>query len=51
LAGKKAGEDTQALDAEIVLREYKRYDLTHGEVLVIDPTFGMSEEEHEGWEK
>lgn len=45
---KKAGEDTQALEDEIDLRVYKLYELTHAEVLVIDPAFGMSEEEYEG---
>ena len=44
---KKAGKDTQALEAErfdasIDLRVYKLYELTHAEVLVIDPTFGLS---------
>jgi hypothetical protein len=44
---KKAGEDTQALEDEIDLRVFKLYELTHAEVLVIDTTFGMSEEEYE----
>ncbi|MFN8430030.1 MAG: TaqI-like C-terminal specificity domain-containing protein [Spirosomataceae bacterium] len=48
LAGKKAGEDTQAWEDEIDLRVYKLYELTHAEVLVIDPAFGMSEEAYEG---
>ena len=47
LSGKKSGEDTQALEAEIDLRVYKLYELTHAEVLVIDPTFGLSEESYE----
>jgi adenine-specific DNA-methyltransferase len=51
LSGKKAGEDTQALEAEIDLRVYKLYELTHAEVLVIDPTFGLSAAAYEVWEK
>jgi hypothetical protein len=47
LSGKKSGEDTQALEAEIDLRVYKLYELTHADVLVIDPTLGMSAEEYE----
>lgn len=47
LAGKKAGEDTQVLEAEIDLRVYKLYELTHAEVLVIDPNLGMSAEKYE----
>lgn len=47
LEGKKTGEDTQALEDEIDLRVYKLYELTHAEVLVIDPTFGMSAGEYE----
>jgi adenine-specific DNA-methyltransferase len=39
---KKAGENTQALEDEIDLRVYKLYELTHAEVLVIDPNLGMS---------
>jgi adenine-specific DNA-methyltransferase len=47
LAGKQAGEDTQTLEAEIDLRVYKLYELTHAEVLVIDPNFGLSAGEYE----
>jgi adenine-specific DNA-methyltransferase len=47
LVGKKVGEDTQEWEDEIDLRVYKLYELTHAEVLVIDPGFGMSEEEYE----
>lgn len=50
LTGKKAGEDTQAWEDEIDLRVYKLYELTHEEVLIIDPNFGMSAEEYEAWE-
>lgn len=44
---KRAGDDTQAWEAEIDLRVYKLYELTHAEVLVIDPAFGMSAAEYE----
>jgi hypothetical protein len=47
LAGKKASEDTQGWEDEIDLWVYKLYELTHAEVLVIDPAFGMSKEEYE----
>ena len=47
LAGKKAGENTAAHEAEIDLRVYRLYELTHAEVLLIDPTFGLSEGEYE----
>lgn len=47
LKSKKASEDTQVLEVEIDLRVYKLYELTHAEVLVIDPTFGLSEESYE----
>lgn len=50
LTGKKAGEDTLAWEDEIDLRVYKLYELTHEEVLIIDPSFGMSAEEYEAWE-
>jgi hypothetical protein len=49
LAGKKAGIDTLAWEAEIDLRVYKLYELSHAEVLVVEPGFGMSEEEYVGW--
>lgn len=50
LTGKKAGDDTQVWEDEIDLRVYKLYELTHEEVLIIDPSFGMSAEEYEAWE-
>jgi hypothetical protein len=47
LLGKINGENTIVWENEIDLRVYKLYELTHAEVLVIDPAFGMSEEEYE----
>ena len=43
LAGKKSAVNTQALEAKIDLRVYKRYKLTNAEVLVVEPGFGLSE--------
>lgn len=38
--------DTSALEAEIDVLVYKLYGLTHGEVLVVDPEFGLTEAEY-----
>lgn len=38
--------DTSALEAEIDVLVYKLYGLTHAEVLVVDPEFGLSEGEY-----
>ncbi|PPK87755.1 Eco57I restriction-modification methylase [Neolewinella xylanilytica] len=38
--------DTTALEAEIDVLVYRLYGLTYAEVLVVDPGFGMSEEEY-----
>lgn len=38
--------DTSALEAEIDLRVYHLYNLTHAEVLLIDPQFALSEAEY-----
>jgi len=38
--------DTQALENKIDLQVYKLYGLTHEEVLIVDPDFGMSEGEY-----
>ena len=50
LEGKKVGADTSAWEAEIDLRVYKLYELTYAEVLVVEPGFGMSEGEYEGFQ-
>ncbi len=39
--------DTSALEAEIDLMVYHLYNLTHAEVLLIDPAFGLTEAEYE----
>jgi hypothetical protein len=39
-------DDTSALEAEIDLRVYHLYGLTHAEVLLVDPQFTMSEAEY-----
>lgn len=49
LEGKKAGIDTMAWEREIDLRVYKLYELTYAEVLVVEPGFGLSEGEYEGF--
>ncbi len=48
LAAKSAdpAADTSALEAEIDVLVYKLYGLTHAEVLVVDPEFGLSEGEY-----
>ena len=42
--------DTSALEAEIDLLVYRLYGLTHAEVLVVDPEFGMDEAEYAGFQ-
>jgi hypothetical protein len=42
LENKKDNIDTTDLEAKIDIMVYKLYDLTHEEVLVIDPTFNLS---------
>lgn len=42
--------DTRELENQIDLTIYKLYSLTYEEVKIVDPEFGMSEEEYEGFE-
>jgi adenine-specific DNA-methyltransferase len=43
---KYEGKDTNALEQKIDNQVYRLYDLTYDEVKVIDPEFGLSEEEY-----
>jgi hypothetical protein len=44
---KKSGKDTTALECEIDLMVYKLYGLTYDEVKVVEPGFGINEDEYE----
>lgn len=46
IASKEQGKDTQELEDEVDLRVYKLYDLTHEEVLLVDPEFDITEAEY-----
>lgn len=46
IALKKEGKETQHLEDEIDVLVYRLYGLTYTEVLVVDPDFGMREEEY-----
>jgi len=48
ISAKAEGKDTTALEQQIDTLVYKLYNLTWEEVQVVDPEFGMSEEEYEG---
>jgi len=43
---RKLGKDTSALEQQIDNLVYRLYDLTYDEVKVVDPEFGLSEEEY-----
>lgn len=49
LANKKQNGDTTALENEIDVMVYKLYELTYEEVLVIDDSFGMSEQGYDAF--
>lgn len=46
LENKKQNLDTTDLEAKIDIMVYKLYELTYDEVLVVDPEFGLSEQEY-----
>ena len=50
ISAKAEGKDTTELEQQIDTLVYKLYNLTWEEVQVVDPEFGLSEEEYEGLE-
>ena len=49
LFNKKQNLDTTELENQIDLMVYKLYELSYAEVLVVDPEFGLSEEEYNSY--
>ena len=49
LENKKQNLDTTELENQIDLMVYKLYELNYAEVLVVDPAFGLSEEEYNSY--
>lgn len=49
LENKKQNLDTTELENQIDLMVYKLYELSYAEVLVVDPEFGLSEEEYNSY--
>lgn len=49
LENKKDNIDTTNLETQIDLMVYKLYELTYDEVLVVEPEFGLSEQEYEAF--
>jgi len=50
IAKKETGEDTIAEEQKIDIMVYKLYDLTYDEVKIVDPEFGLTEEEYMNYE-
>jgi len=50
IAKKERGEDTTAEEQQIDLMVYNLYELTYDEVKIVDPEFGLTEEEYMNYE-
>lgn len=49
IAKKERGKDTTTEEQKIDIMVYKLYELTHDEVRIVDPEFGMNKEEYENY--